>query len=310
VSRLEELRFSQWGGPNDPAVNTLFMGAIIYGSDTLITEMLQHDIKVETLRTARGENVLHLLIKRASGISKNSRKNLFGVVQSIVNSHPQLLKERDNMRISPLRVAIFSFGRFYRSGEEPRELYQLFNYIVDVMEEQKEDIDQPDNYGVTNLMIAASSATPQVIHRLIQAGAHVDMVDNDGDTALMHACRDVIADNVRALLEHGADKDLQNKEGQTALRIAVENGNYAMAQMLMQEGAPARLNLKASNGLRIKNYANTADNIHNQNNQIKEDFLRTYSRKNKNNSNNSNNEKKNNQNGGKRKKRKTRRSRK
>jgi len=96
VSRLEELRFSQWGERrNDPAINTLFMGAIIYGSDTLITEMLQHDVNVETLRTNKGENVLHMLIHRVSGHNPNSRKNLFGVVQSIVKSHPQLLKERE-----------------------------------------------------------------------------------------------------------------------------------------------------------------------------------------------------------------------
>ena len=312
VSRLDELRFAKWGdddwaGRNDPAINPLFMGAIMYGSDTLITEMLQHDINVENIRTDDGENVIHMLINRASGDTPTG--DLLGAIQLIANTHPHLLTEKDNYDRTPLGRVIHLFARFNRTRADTRPLYAIFNYILEALEEQKEDIEQPTKRGVTNLMIAAANATPDVIHRLIQAGAKVDLADSDGDTALMHACRDVSIDNVLALLEHGADKDLQNKEGHTALRIAVEHGNYDIAQLLMQQGTPARMNLKGNNNRGIRNYANAALNNYNRNNRARENFLRTYSRSNRGNGN-SNNEKKNNQQGGKGKKRKTRRIRK
>jgi uncharacterized protein len=101
------------------------------------------------------------------------------------------------------------------------------------------DINAPDKYQKTALMIAAERGCMNVVRLLIDKGANVNARDNLGGTALMMAAMRGSEDIVRILLEKGADVNIRETSflHYTALGYAKESGNKKVVEMLTAAGA-------------------------------------------------------------------------
>lgn len=110
-----------------------------------------------------------------------------------------------------------------------REL--LDNTAEDNTESIDNDVDAPDENGVTPLMRAMRiDGDTRAVRKLLNAGANVDAKDDDGDTALQYAF-DV--ECVRMLIEAGADIHTENDNGETLLQNAC---SPEYAQFLIDQG--------------------------------------------------------------------------
>lgn len=96
--------------------------------------------------------------------------------------------------------------------------------------------------GMTPLMLASLLGHPQVVARLLAAGAAVDATDERSFTALFHACHDPDADRgypevVALLLASGADKEAKIGFGVRPLMYAAGNGEAGVVETLLAAGA-------------------------------------------------------------------------
>ncbi|MDZ7705652.1 MAG: ankyrin repeat domain-containing protein [Trueperaceae bacterium] len=96
--------------------------------------------------------------------------------------------------------------------------------VADVIE-LGADLNARDAFGLTPLMVAASTNYDETVHiTLIRAGADVNARTPEGWTALMYAARDnKNPEVITALLELGADPTLINDDGLTAQAYAGAN---------------------------------------------------------------------------------------
>lgn len=96
--------------------------------------------------------------------------------------------------------------------------------IIKILLAEGVNINARDNYGQTALHWAASSSEdPEVLHLLIEAGAHLDVRSIHGETPLMYATRNVHPEMVGILLEAGADGSLKDLDDKSAFDHAQEN---------------------------------------------------------------------------------------
>jgi ankyrin repeat protein len=105
-------------------------------------------------------------------------------------------------------------------------------------------IDLPNAAGETALMMAALRGQSAWIDRLIQRGARVDGATEGGApgwTALHYACAGPEAQAVLLLLGRGARIDARSPNGTTPLMMAARYGSEAAVDVLLKQGADARL---------------------------------------------------------------------
>jgi len=90
--------------------------------------------------------------------------------------------------------------------------------LVDALIEHGGNVNITDAHGFSVLMMAASRGEPDLVRRLLRAGAVVDLQAADGRTALMLAAesRGERTETVRLLLQAGADRMLRDRNGRTA----------------------------------------------------------------------------------------------
>jgi ankyrin repeat protein len=141
---------------------------------------------------------------------------------------------------------------------------------VDVLLENKADIDLPDPDGVSALLVAIFNSNWDIAERLIKAGADVNHWDMFGETPLFialnsrnkvdngHGPNDPMNKTngtaiVHLLLDRGADTNAQlffkpanlsgntNTRGATPLIRAANNGDMEMVKLLLEHGADATL---------------------------------------------------------------------
>jgi hypothetical protein len=97
--------------------------------------------------------------------------------------------------------------------------------IVKYLVKHVADVNQPDKYGGTALMLASMRLDLDIVRFLVEEhGAHVNQTDNDGRTALMYASmRRHRLKIVKFLVDHGADVNKTDNEGKTALMLATDS---------------------------------------------------------------------------------------
>jgi hypothetical protein len=87
------------------------------------------------------------------------------------------------------------------------------------------------------LLGAAAHASPEVVRRLLAAGASVQAHEEGGDTPLLRAASSDRPDTVEILLAAGSEVDAANPTGWTAAYIATLNGSLAALRVLLGAGA-------------------------------------------------------------------------
>lgn len=92
--------------------------------------------------------------------------------------------------------------------------------------------------AMTPLHSAAASRQPELVARLLEAGANPDLQQGGGFTALMSAAIHGNLPMIEHLLRAGARRDLRADDGRSAGDMAVQNGHQA-AVALLGHDAPA-----------------------------------------------------------------------
>ncbi|MEW6133256.1 MAG: ankyrin repeat domain-containing protein [Pseudomonadota bacterium] len=104
------------------------------------------------------------------------------------------------------------------------------------------DANARDAYGATALMNAAHGGSLEMVEALLAAGAEVDARDELGWTALMKACYNAELDRgfpeiVSRLIEAGADPNVRITYGIRPLMLAAGYGEADVCQALLAGGA-------------------------------------------------------------------------
>jgi ankyrin repeat protein len=101
------------------------------------------------------------------------------------------------------------------------------------------EINAQDPYGVTPLLFAAISGSPETIRMLLKSGADVKAKDVDGRTALIETLtteNDLPPETIEELIQAGAEVNVRIYGGLTPLMIAAA-GNSRILKALIRAGA-------------------------------------------------------------------------
>jgi ankyrin repeat protein len=101
-----------------------------------------------------------------------------------------------------------------------------------------------DIYGYTPLFLAAGK--PQMVARLLAAGADVNAVDNEGDGPLVMAIGHS-EEAVRLLIEAGADVNQPGRNGETPMFQAIKDKDEKVIQLLLETGR-VKLDIRTRDG--------------------------------------------------------------
>lgn len=112
---------------------------------------------------------------------------------------------------------------------------ELVNYMLD---KETFDFTKTNSWGLTPLMLAAGEDHPEIVRRLIDAGAAVNHVSAEGWTALIEAADEGSYASALVLLEAGADPNLKGaNNSRTALAMAASEGHTHVFALLVKNGA-------------------------------------------------------------------------
>ena len=117
--------------------------------------------------------------------------------------------------------------------------------VVRLLLSKGADANVGNDDGSTALMAAAMKGKAAIVHLLLDAGADPNVSDKDGDTALKIAFKFRFADLVDVLLH--ANARLSEPEAMAAFLMAVQEGELAIAQLLMSD-RPGLVNCRNKDG--------------------------------------------------------------
>jgi ankyrin repeat protein len=101
------------------------------------------------------------------------------------------------------------------------------------------EINAQDPYGVTPLLFAAISGSPETIRMLLKSGANVKAKDVDGRTALIETLtteNELPPETIEELIQAGSEVNVRIYGGLTPLMIAAA-GNLRILQAIIRAGA-------------------------------------------------------------------------
>jgi len=99
------------------------------------------------------------------------------------------------------------------------------------------DVNKPDNWGRTPLIVALQQAKTDTAALLIKQGASISLTDAWGRTPLLVATQLKNTAAIQLLLARGADVNLANKNDITPLIAAAQTGNHEAITLLLDAGA-------------------------------------------------------------------------
>lgn len=108
------------------------------------------------------------------------------------------------------------------------------------------DVNRIADAGWTPLLWASAQGYPNIVTRLLKAGANPDIGNFLWITPLMYSARYGNVSICKSLLSYGADIDKQDVYGETALIVATRCGNANVARVLVAKGA--RIDIKNREG--------------------------------------------------------------
>jgi len=108
---------------------------------------------------------------------------------------------------------------------------------VRVAAQDSAELNRPDNWGRTPLIVALQQGKPALVELLVGRGASVRATDAWGRTPLLVAAQLKNTPALRLLLARGADVDAANKNDITPLIAAAQTGNTEGAALLLAAGA-------------------------------------------------------------------------
>lgn len=100
-----------------------------------------------------------------------------------------------------------------------------------------EELNRPDNWGRTPLIVALQQGKTPLVEMLVGRGASVSATDAWGRTPLLVATQLRNTAAIRLLLQHKADVNAANKNDITPLISAAQTGNAEALQLLLAAGA-------------------------------------------------------------------------
>ncbi len=110
---------------------------------------------------------------------------------------------------------------------------------------ETENINKPDDNGLTPLIEAVRTNKTAAVSALIKAGADVNYQTPAGETALLEAINKNHTEQARLLLNGKANVNFQNPvSGETPLMVAAMSGNEELVKMLLTFGADVNIKRK------------------------------------------------------------------
>lgn len=110
--------------------------------------------------------------------------------------------------------------------------------VVEICIESGLDVNEADPNGFTPLAMAAYNGHQEIVKLLLANNATVDSRDRTGMTPLIHAASFPSPETVKTLLDAGADINAAGgQEKWTALMMAAAEGNTAVVELLVAQGA-------------------------------------------------------------------------
>lgn len=250
-----DLRTLKWG-------STPLIIAAAHGYDKIVRLLINAGADVNK-KSLTGETPLGCAIYSVF-TSTSLYTNFSGLDSSAVKTVKMLLQAGADVNASNnsdndtalMRAASISHGKVFipillKAGadinrQNKRSLSALMCAIkggwkqnVDILLENKANINAVDTDGKTPLTIAAASSRPVITAKLIKAGADVNTKDNNGNTPLMKAGDTEVC---QQLIFAGADVNAQNNDGDTVLMCHIscleERKNVPeTVQVLLNAGA-------------------------------------------------------------------------
>ncbi len=107
-------------------------------------------------------------------------------------------------------------------------------------------LEQPNNHGVTALLMAVNNGNVEMAEFLVKKGAKLGVADSEGNTPLMIAADNGHLEMAKWLVKQGAVVNALNDEKRSALMLAVYEGHFEVAKYLLIKGA--NINAQDSKG--------------------------------------------------------------
>lgn len=138
----------------------------------------------------------------------------------------------DALRYSPLHHAA------------KRNLTEIVTALLTTKNSIKVDVDCPNAFGVTPLMLVSKTGNESMINLLIKHGANVNSIDLNGMSPLFHAIKANHVHLIKVLKQHGADLNIQDEYGFTPLLFCIQKWKQEAIISLLGNGADVNIGNK------------------------------------------------------------------
>ena len=138
------------------------------------------------------------------------------------------------MRASGQRT--YTIEELISAIRKKRDIAEIRQIITGV-----EDINQPDNDGITPLHIAAQNGNIEIVTQLLAAGANVNIADSEGTTPLYMAAFYGFIEVLEKLLNAGANVNITERFGTNPLNTAIFKGYKNIISKLIAYGGDEKL---------------------------------------------------------------------